>query len=85
MKTFNNAKKFLVVDVVINFGWTEFVGVKGDRMQVSILIKLLKDTRQHKVRCISGQGAGFWGIKVLENGTSSETMLQFIEGRMSGI
>jgi hypothetical protein len=85
MKTFNNAEKFLVMDVVINFSWTEFVGVKGDRMQVTILIRLLKATIQCKVRHVGGQGAGFLRIKVLENGSSSETVLQFIECRTSGI
>jgi hypothetical protein len=78
-KTFNNAEKFLVVDVVINFSWTEFVGVKGNRMQVTILVTLLKDTRHRKVGHISGPGAGFLRIKVLENGSSSEMTLQFIK------
>jgi hypothetical protein len=73
------------MDVIINFGWTEFVGVKGDRMQVTILIRLLKDTRQCKVGCVSGQGARLLRIKVLENGSSSETTLQFIECWMSKI
>jgi hypothetical protein len=44
MEGVNNGKELLIMDVVVDFGWGKLVGMKGNGVKVTVLVRLLKNT-----------------------------------------
>jgi hypothetical protein len=40
----DNGEELLIVDVVVDFGWGKLVGIKDNRVKVTVLVRLLKNT-----------------------------------------
>lgn len=84
-KAFDDAEEFLVMNFIVDFGRGKLAGVEGDRMEIAILIGLLKNTGESEIGSVGGKGTGSGGIEVVENGEGGEATLEGFEGVASGL